>query len=222
MQKIANTNNETIAIVILAGGQARRMGGGDKALMLIRGRPILHYILARLQSHEHAYRIAINANPAGDRTAEQRFAEFRLPVFGDGENFGFGPLAGILAGMRYFAGIEPAPTHVLYVAGDVPFIPPDLPQRFLQEQRSTNADIIFAGGDGRRHPVISLWRISLQQALASALASNIRKIEDFTDNYDTRTVEFSAEECHSIEAFFNVNTPQDLQKAEAWLSSHAS
>lgn len=191
--------------VILAGGQARRMGGGDKGLLELGGRTLLGRVIERLDPQVD--RLALNAN--GDPA---RFARFGLPVLADPVPDFPGPLAGVLAGLDWAAG-EGA-SHVLTAAADTPFFPRDLAER-LQGAGARDCPCLAAvkeGGRVRRQPTFGLWPVALRDDLRAALAEGVRKVVIWTDRHDGREVIFS-----SSDAFFNVNTPEDLARAELML-----
>lgn len=181
--------------VILAGGQSRRMGGGDKALLDLAASPMLSYVIARLAPQVTALALNANGDPA-------RFATFALPVVADSAPDFPGPLAGILAAMDW-ARSHGAQT-VVTVAGDTPFFPPDLVARLV----ASGAPAIAETPDGAQ-PTFGLWPTSLRDDLALALASGTRKVGAWAETIGARRVRFEAE------AFFNVNTPEDLALARA-------
>ena len=195
-----------IPAVILAGGQARRMGGGDKCLLELGEQPVLSHIIGRLKGQ--AGRIALNANgnPA-------RFARYGLPVVAD-EIGGFaGPLAGVLAAMRWAhaTGAE----HVVTVAGDTPFFPVDLVKRLVEAAHSENRPIALAASlDAqnvvRRQPVFGLWPVGLEGDLETALKDGMRKVVAWTDRHGAAAAHFKAS---PYDPFFNINTADDLDTA---------
>ncbi len=188
--------------VILAGGRATRMGGGDKALLPLKGAVLLDHVLARLQVQ--AGPIAINAN--GDPA---RFDRFGKPVLADSVTDHPGPLAGVLAGLDWAAGLEAQ--AIIAVAADTPFFPTDLVARL----RAPGAPLVLAattdaGGKLWRHPTFGIWPVALRDDLRAALLDGMRKVVQWTDRHDGQLAEFPDED-----AFFNVNTPEDLARAEA-------
>ncbi|MFT3941380.1 molybdenum cofactor guanylyltransferase MobA [Rhodopseudomonas sp.] len=191
--------------VILAGGLARRMGGGDKPLRSIAGRPLLAHVIERLQPQCGA--LALNAN--GDPS---RFGRFALPVIADTVHDFPGPLAGVLAAMEWAATAQPDAPHVLTVPGDCPFLPRDLVARLDQARLAQNAEIAVAASGGHLHPVIALWPIALRDALRTALIDeDIRKVERFTARSPRAVVEWPVT---PFDPFFNANTPEDVAEAE--------
>jgi len=193
-----------IAAVVLAGGQGVRLGGGDKPLRTIAGRPMLDHVLERLKGQ--AVGIAISAN--GD---PRRLAGYRLPVIPD-EAAGAGPLAGILSGMRWAKARGAG--RLLTVAGDTPFLPADLARRLGEVGDSR---IAVASSGGRRHPVFALWPVALQADLASFLSSSgTLSVMAFLEPLEPVTVDFpfSLAGGKPLDPFFNVNTSEDLAQAE--------
>jgi molybdenum cofactor guanylyltransferase len=188
--------------VILAGGLARRMGGGDKSLRQLAGKPILAHVIDRVGPQ--VSRLILNAN--GDPA---RFATWMLPVVPDPLPDFPGPLAGVLAGMRWAAEHMPDAADVVTIPGDTPFLPPDLVER-LTAQRERKA-IACAASGGRVHPVVALWPIRLANDLGEALGSGARKILAWAEGHGLAEVEFAAS---PVDPFFNVNNPEDLATAE--------
>ena len=193
----------SLAVVILAGGRATRMGGGDKPLKVLRGVPILSHVLARVAGDGRA--LVLNANGDPDR-----FAPFGLPVVADAESDFPGPLAGILAGLDWAAARGMA-GDVLSVPGDCPFIPHDLGERLEEARQAAGVPLACAGSGGWKHPVIGLWPVSLREELRAAMAAGERKIDRFTARFGCATAEWPVE---PFDPFFNVNTPDELAEAE--------
>jgi molybdopterin-guanine dinucleotide biosynthesis protein A len=198
------------AIVLLAGGRATRMGGGDKPLREIGGQPILARVIAAVANGTSP--LVINAN-----AAPQRFADFDLPVVPDATADFPGPLAGILAGLDWAAGqakTESGITDILSVPGDCPFLPNDLAIRLDAVRRQAGVPLACAASGGWTHPVIGLWPLSIREELRAALAAGERKIDRFTARFGCASAEWPIE---PFDPFFNVNTPEDLAAAEALL-----
>jgi len=192
-----------LAGIVLAGGQSRRMGGGDKCLRPLAGRPILAHIIARAGPQVAALALNANGDPA-------RFAAFGLPVVADSVADFPGPLAGILAGLDWAARLTNA-THVASFAGDAPFLPRDLVAR-LAAALAQGCDLACAASAGRAHPVFGLWPLALREELRRALAvEGIRKVDRWTARFRLATVEFAAT---PFDPFFNANEPDDLAEAE--------
>jgi molybdopterin-guanine dinucleotide biosynthesis protein A len=196
--------------LLLAGGLARRMGGGDKPLRAIGGMTILERVIERLAPQCDG--LALNAN--GD---PGRFAAFDLPVLADSIEGYPGPLAGILAGLEWAARHRPAIRHVVSVAADTPFIPQDLVSRLTQAAAEAGAPMACAASGGWTHPVIGLWPVSIAGALRQALTvENERKIDRFTARFGCASATWQHE---PVDPFFNANTPEDLAEAERLLAT---
>ena len=196
----------SICGVLLAGGLARRMGGGDKPLVALDGRPLIAHALARL-SPQCAH-LAINAN--GD---PYRFASFGLPVVADSIEGYAGPLAGVLAGMDYAAAHWPQARWLLSAPSDTPFPPADLVSRLRAAMEKTGAAIAVAASGGRTHHAIALWRIDLRESLRAALTQEgERKVSAFIARHPHAEVEWPVE---PYDPFFNVNRPADIEQAVA-------
>lgn len=194
--------------VVLAGGLARRMGGGDKCLRLLAGRPLLGHIVERVRPQVGA--LAINAN--GD---PERFADFDLPVVADSIGGFAGPLAGVLAGMEWAVEALPDCRWLASFPGDSPFLPSDLVARFAEAIEQEGADMACAASNGRAHPVAGLWPVKLAADLRRAMVEEeIRKVDIWTARYRVATVNFAAD---PIDPFFNANRPDDLSLAEQML-----
>lgn len=202
--------------VIVAGGQSRRMGGGDKTLLDVAGQPMLAHVIARLEPQ--ARRIAINAN--GDLT---RFGPFGLPVVPDTFGHFEGPLAGILAAMRWCRSLPQPSGHVLTVPADSPLMPKDLGSRLAAAVGEDPRAIAIAASQGRRHPVAGLWPTALGDDLAQALESGVRKVMQWAERHTVVTVDFPMIEADAgtVDPFFNANTPDDLATLEQLLGRHS-
>jgi molybdopterin-guanine dinucleotide biosynthesis protein A len=197
-----------IPAVILAGGLSRRMGGGDKCLLPLAGRPVLAHLIERIRPQVAA--LALNAN--GDPT---RFAGFGLPVIADDAADFAGPLAGILAALGWARRAHPSAPAVLTIPADTPFLPRDLVAR-LEAAGAPS----MAGSGGRIHPVAGLWPLTLEAGLREALRTEgLRKVESWTARLNPAVVDFGPLESKPvpIDPFFNINTPDDLARAEALL-----
>ncbi|MCT4369384.1 molybdenum cofactor guanylyltransferase MobA [Yangia mangrovi] len=206
--------------VILAGGLATRMGGGDKGLLEIGGAPLLQRVIDRIEPQVGA--LALNAN--GD---PGRFARYRLPVLPDTIPGFPGPLAGVLAGLDWAA--EQGADSIVTVAADTPFFPCDLVPRLLLAAEEAphllalactprSGDEALKSGGGKkinRHPTFGLWPVSLRDDLRAALEGGLRKVVLWTDQHGAGEALFPAE---PFDPFFNVNTPEDLARAQALAS----
>ena len=195
----------SVAGVILAGGQSRRMGGGDKGLLDLAGKPMLAHVIERLAPQ--VGRLAINAN--GDPA---RFAAFGLPVVADTVPDFAGPLAGVLAGMHWARANAPAARWIATAAGDAPLLPRDLVARCIRALEELPGGIALAQSAGELHPVIGLWPVGLADDLEAQLAAGVRKVLVWTDRHGTVPVPFAFVQMGGIalDPFFNANTPQEL------------
>ena len=208
-------DSDHVGYLLLAGGQSRRMGGGDKNLMLLGGKPLLQHVLDRIDIG--AAPVLLNAN--GDAG---RYASFNLPVRADVVDGFAGPLAGILTGLEWAASAYPHITHMISLATDAPFLPRDLPDRLMAGLIDKGADIAQASStdtrtdvtksENRRHPVFAIWPVALVADLRHALVDqDIRKIDDFTARYHCAVVPFEG----VPDPFMNLNRPEDFALAEA-------
>lgn len=196
--------------LLLAGGLARRMGGGDKPLATLGGRPILDHVIARLGPQCAGLLLNANGDPA-------RFARWGLPVVADDVPGFAGPLAGILAGLDWAAANQPGAVALVSVAADTPFIPRDLVARFVAESAAADAALACAASGGWTHPVVGLWPVAIRHELRRALVEeDERKIDRFTARYPLARVEWPVA---PVDPFFNVNTPEELEEAGRLLAS---
>jgi|SRR6185312_11082560 len=194
--------------VLLAGGLARRMGGGDKPLRTVGGRPLLDLVIERIRPQVSALVLNANGDPA-------RFAAYGLPVVADGVPGNPGPLAGVLAGLDWAAEHRPDCPMIVSVATDAPFLPADLVVRMEAQRDGEGADLACAASGGQTHPVIGLWPVRLRDDLRHALVDQgIRKVDVWTARYRLATVVFADQ---PIDPFFNANRPEDLDAAVALL-----
>jgi molybdopterin-guanine dinucleotide biosynthesis protein A len=197
--------------LILAGGLARRMGGGDKPRTAIGGVTILSRVLERMRAQ--CARLVLNANggPA-------RFADTGLPVIADDVPDFAGPLAGVLAGLDWAATNAPEFDYVASVPGDCPFLPRDLVVRLHQARRERGTPLACARSGEWRHPVVALWPVALRADLRHALTQEgLRKIEVWTARHGVALANSPTE---PVDPFYNVNTPEDASPAERLAAQH--
>ena len=195
-----------VGFLLLAGGQSRRMGGGDKNQLNLGGKSVLHHILDRVD--RAGAPTAINAN--GDPL---RFEAYGLPVIADVVDGYAGPLAGILTGLEWISMYHPKCTHMISLATDAPFLPPDLAHR-LYARLGRDAIIVQAQSNGQRHPVFAIWPVALAADLRQAVCEEgVRKIDHFTQRHHCGVVAFSG----TPDPFLNINRPEDFAEAERWL-----
>jgi molybdenum cofactor guanylyltransferase len=203
--------------VVLAGGLSRRMGGGDKGLLDIGGETMLGRVVERLRPQ--VGRLIVNAN--GD---PQRFSKLNLPVVADPIAGFAGPLAGILAGMRWSLLHAPEVRCIATVSSDVPFLPADLVARLTVATTDRAATIALVQSQGELHPVIGLWPVALVDDLERQLAAGTRKVMQWVDRHDVVAVAFEPIQMGSrlIDPFFNANTPNDMAIVRALLADIAT
>lgn len=205
--------------LLLAGGQSRRMSGafaearGDKGLLEIGGKPMLGHVIDRLAPQ--AGRLVINAN--GDPA---RFEMFGLPVAPDTIEGFAGPLAGILAGLRWSKANAADATHVVSVSTDVPFLPADLVDRLQAGLASAPDAIALARSAGDLHPVIGLWPVALADDLEAALMAGTRKVLAWAESHGSVPVDFPLTQVKGryVDPFFNANTPGELAQVRELLA----
>jgi molybdopterin-guanine dinucleotide biosynthesis protein A len=191
--------------LVLAGGLARRMGGGDKARIEIGGVSILDRVLATLSAQ--CPRMVINAN--GDPA---RFEDTGLPVVPDNVEGHPGPLAGVLAGLDWLASQKLGIEWMVSVPGDCPFLPDDLVERLHAARREAGVPLACARSGEWRHPVVALWAVALREDLRKGLVEDdMRKIEVWTARHRVAIADWPAA---PVDPFLNVNTPEDVARAE--------
>ena len=196
--------------VILAGGLARRMGGGDKPLRAVGGVPILERVIAALRPQCGALVLNANGDPA-------RFAAWGLPVVADDVPDHPGPLAGILAALDHAA--AQGAQDVLSATGDSPFLPADLALRLDAARKSAGVPLACAASGGFTHPPIGLWPVALRHELRAALLGGERKIDRWTARFGCAAAEWPS---LPHDPFFNANTPEELAEAEKLLREAAA
>lgn len=231
-KRAASTGRSAIVGVLLAGGQSRRMfapnrgdtgsggssggsgtGSGDKGLLDLGGKPMLAHVVARLAPQVGRMMINANGDPA-------RFASFELPVVADTVGGFAGPLAGVLAAMRWTAREVPAAKFIVTVSTDAPFLPHDLVAQLLAAEATEPGGIALAASGGELHPVIGLWPVALADDLEAALDQGVRKVLAWTDRHGTIPVDFPFQRVGAtcIDPFFNANTPEELAEARRLLA----
>ena len=192
-----------IGCVLLAGGKSSRMNNVDKTLLEINNKTLLSIIINKLNFDKNNIVLNTNRDP-------KIFKEYKLNITKDSlENFQ-GPLAGILSGLEWFDSQDKNFEWMVSMPIDTPFFPNNLIEKLYKSVSKNNKLIGVAKSNGRNHPVFSIWHISIKKALIDALNNNIRKIDLFTKTYQPIEVEFTS----SIDQFFNINTPEDLEIAK--------
>ena len=198
--------------IILAGGLATRMGGGDKGRLPLGNSTLLSHVIDRLAPQVDGMALNANGDPA-------RFADTNLPVLPDSIDGFAGPLAGVLAGLDWAA--EQGATHVVSAAADTPFFPRDLVDRLLIAAQRDGTDIALAATldpqrGAMRQPTFGLWPVALRDDLRAALEDGLRKVVLWTDKHGAAVASFAPT---PFDPFFNVNTPEDLAQAEQFLET---
>jgi molybdopterin-guanine dinucleotide biosynthesis protein A len=198
---IAPLSRQNIPAIILAGGRAIRMGGGDKGLLVLAGQPLLAHVIARLAPQ--CAPLAINAN--GDPA---RLAQFGLPVLPDTIPGHPGPLAGVLAGMDWAAAL--GAQSVISAAADTPFLPITLVTHL--RAHVGHSGLCIAATEGGLHPTFGLWPTALRHDLRAALVGGLRKVRDWTQSHNATQAVFPST---PFDPFFNINSPEDLTMAQS-------
>jgi molybdopterin-guanine dinucleotide biosynthesis protein A len=184
------------------------MGGGDKCLRRLAGRPMLAHVIERARPQVRVLALNANGDPA-------RFADFGLPVVADSVPGFAGPLAGILAGLDWAAATDCA--YLASFPTDAPFMPGDLVARLWHALKAAGANLACAASGGQHHPVVGLWPVRLRAALRQALVEEgVHKVDVWTGRYKLAVAEFPAQ---PIDPFFNANRPEDLAEAERLMAS---
>ena len=196
--------------VILAGGNARRLGGKGKAFINIMGIPLINLVLQKFESQ--VGKLAINTRD------KKKFYNYSYPIIEDTiiEHGGSGPLAGISSAIKWARKSTKPMSHVVTVPVDTPLLPLDLVKRMSLELEMKSSDIIFASSNNNVYPVVSMWSLSLDRELDKALNSGVRKIDTFTSAYNVSIIDWSFD---NINPFFNINRPEDVILAEKYIKS---
>ncbi|NDV85329.1 molybdenum cofactor guanylyltransferase MobA [Aurantimonas aggregata] len=196
--------------VILAGGLARRMGGGDKPMRTVAGRPILDHVIERIAPQCEGLVLNANGDPA-------RFAAWGLPVIADTVEDHPGPLAGILAALDWAAEHRPDVEWVASAPGDCPFLPRDLVARLHEARIAADVPLAVATSGDQAHPVVGLWQVGLRQDLRQALVEEgLRRVDRWTARHGVAAVSWPVD---PVDPFFNANTVEDLAEAERLAAS---
>lgn len=199
---------ERVGGVLLAGGLARRMGGGDKGAKALNGASLLEHVIARVRPQVSPLILNSNAPTAA-------MEDYGLPIVGDSIGGFAGPLAGILTGMEWMASHAPTVRFMASFAVDAPFVPRNLVVSMLAALLHEECDLACAMSGGRTHPVFGIWRVNLAHDLRRAMEDeDMRKIDLWTARYKVAQVDFPIERA---DPFFNVNSPGDLAEAERFL-----
>lgn len=207
---------EPLVGIVLAGGKSSRMGGGDKCLLPLGGQPILAHVIERLKPQVAELIISANGDPA-------RFSEFGLPVVADRIGGYAGPLAGILAGLEWVRTSRPQSRFVVTAASDTPLLPADLVDRLWSATGGGRPNLAVARSAEGMHPVFGLWPLALATDLEASLMAGHRKVSKWVRQHQAIEVMFAPAkiESRSIDPFFNINRPEELDAAEAFLRASA-
>lgn len=203
--------------VVIAGGRSARMGHREKAFLDLAGQPMIKRVIDRMRLQ--VGRMVINTN--GDAA---RFAPFDLPVATDALEGHAGPLAGLQAGLLWAQRETPDARFVASVAADTPFVPNDLVARLLAAIEDAGTSCAIAASGGAWTPIIGVWSVALAEELAAALRQGVRAVHRFAMAQGSAVVDFPLVEIggEPVDPFFNVNTPEDLEKARALLAAHGA
>ena len=196
--------------VVLAGGLSRRMGGNDKSLMQLGGKPMIAYAVKRLTPQTGT--VIINAN-----RDSMAYADYSCTVVPDTIEGFAGPLAGVLAGMEWARMNAPNAKWVATAAADTPFFPTNLVASCVTEVGYKQDVIALAKSGDKLHPVFGLWPISLADDLREWLSDEAnRKVLAWVDRHNMTAITFPEFELANemIDPFFNVNNPEDLETAK--------
>ena len=204
-----------VAGIILAGGQSRRMGGGDKSLLPLGRGSVLDQVLSRFGPQIETLALSANGDP-------ERFSRFALPVLADTVEGFAGPLAGILTGLEWAVASTPCKA-VVTAAGDTPFLPLDLVDRLAAAVSRHPGSIAVASSAGRLHPTFALWPTECRDALRHFLVDeDNRRVSTFIERHGHVEVEFPVLQSARLDPFFNINVPDDLAEAARLLQSMTS
>ena len=196
--------------IILAGGLSRRMGGGDKGLLMLGKTSIIERVIDKVSPQVGS--LAININ--GDSS---RFPDYKLPIIPDSIKGYLGPLSGILAGMEW--AFKNGNRYIATVAADTPFLPDDFIKRLHAMVKSKNLNIgiaasrILSTDDVFMHPTFGIWEVGLKDDLRNGLANDTRKIMSWAKKFKCDYCYFDINN-EIADPFFNINTPDDLEKAK--------
>jgi molybdopterin-guanine dinucleotide biosynthesis protein A len=195
---------ETLCGVVLAGGRSRRMGYDDKALLPFAGLRLLDRAIARAAPQVRELIVSANGDPA-------RFGPLGVPVVPDGASGPGGPLAGIVAALRWVRLHRPGLTGVVSFAVDTPFFPVDLAERLHRERELAGAPLAIAASGGRLHPVFGLWPLAAEPGLAAALSEPVTpSLRQIVALRRAAVADFAIVE---VDPFLNLNTPEDIRRA---------
>ena len=196
--------------VILAGGNARRLGGKGKAFIEVIGVPLINLVIQKFEPQ--VSKVAINTRD------KNNFSNYNYPIIEDviNEEGGSGPLAGISSAIKWAKTLNNLVSHVVVVPVDTPLLPEDLVNRMSLELKINKPDIIFSSSNNNIYPVVSMWSLEMDSYLDQALHQGVRKIDLFTSSYNVSIIDWSF---NDIDPFFNINRPEDVELAEKYIKS---
>ena len=196
--------------VILAGGNARRLGGKGKAFIEVIGVPLINLVIQKFEPQ--VSKVAINTRD------KNNFSNYNYPIIEDviNEEGGSGPLAGISSAIKWAKTLNNLVSHVVVVPVDTPLLPEDLVNRMSLELKINKPDIIFSSSNNNIYPVVSMWSLEMDSYLDQALHQGVRKIDLFTSSYNVSIIDWSF---NDIDPFFNINRPEDVEFAEKYIKS---
>lgn len=194
--------------VILAGGQSRRMGGGDKCLLKLGGKTLLRRSLDAVAPQVGPLLVNTNSEPG-------LFSDYKYPIVADVIDGFPGPLAGVLTAMEWALENAPDCSWVASFASDAPFLPNDLVENLMGQIVRDRADMACASSDGQVHPIFAMWPVCLAGALRTAVDQNgIRKVDSWTAHYNLTITDYDTTDG---DPFFNINRPHDLAEAALFI-----
>ncbi|MBT7956697.1 MAG: molybdenum cofactor guanylyltransferase MobA [Rhodospirillaceae bacterium] len=209
IEPMKSSISDNVIGVILAGGQSRRFGGGDKFIRELKGEPLVDRVIERVRPQTSQMIISSNAETP-------HLTKFRLPIVADVIEGQAGPLAGILSGMEWTRENASDCDWIVSFPTDAPFVPLDLVAQMHEQAVADDAEIVCAASGGRTHPVCALWRVNLAGNLRQVMEEEeMRKIDLWTARHRLSVLEFSDQ---PYDPFFNINRPEDLEQAETILA----
>jgi len=209
IEPMSSPSSENIVGIILAGGQSRRFGGGDKFIKELKGETLIDRVIERVRPQTRQMIISSNHETP-------HLKKFKLPIVADSIQGQAGPLAGILAGMEWAKDQAKKYDWAVSFPTDAPFVPLDCVEKMLKRATADKVEIVSVASGGRTHPVCALWRIDLADNLRQAMVEEeMRKIDLWTARHSLSVLEFPDQ---PYDPFFNINRPEDLAQAEKILS----
>jgi len=209
IEPMKSSISDNVIGVILAGGQSRRFGGGDKFIRELKGEPLVDRVIERVRPQTSQMIISSNAETP-------HLTKFRLPIVADVIEGQAGPLAGILTGMEWTRKNAPDCDWIVSFPTDAPFVPLDCVAQMHEQAVADGAEIVCAASGGRTHPVCALWQVKLADNLRQVMEEEeMRKIDLWTARHRLSVLEFSDQ---PFDPFFNINRPEDLEQAETILA----